>query len=268
MLQLINFIKRNNVVIVFIILESIAFSAIIRSHSFHYTKYINSANAVTGTIHKQSNAITSYFNLKSQNKSLRIENELLKNTIEKQFKNHINTQIIDSAKYQYISARVLDNPYSKRDNILTLDKGSKDGIEPGMGVVQSNGIIGITLNTSKHFTTVLSILNTQAKFNAKLSKSHHYGSLIWNAESFTTLRMIDLPIQANIKVGDSIISGGKSVIFPEGIPIGRVSDFTIKNKSYSEIIIAPYIDYSALYDVYVVKNTKAAEQLALENKND
>ncbi len=151
---------------------------------------------------------------------------------------------------------------------MTLNKGSADGVKPNMGVVLSDGIIGITLEVSKHYTTVLSVLNNQAKFNVKLKKSHHYGSLEWNGNHFDKLSMVDFPIQANVKVGDSVISGGKSVLFPEGIPIGIVTDLLVENNSYQYIKLEPFIDFSALYEVYIIKNSLAKERTLLENKHE
>lgn len=269
MLQLIDFIKKKQVAILFLLLEIIALTFVFRNHSYHQSKFLNSSNYLSGTIHKKKNIISNYFSLNTQNNVLLEENEFLKNQLEKYIRNtETTTTISDSSKYEYIVATVVNSPYTKTNNILTIDKGEEDGIHPNMGVVLSNGIVGITLNSSKHFTTVLSVLNHQAKFNVKLKKSHHYGSLEWKENNFSKINITDLPIQANIEVGDTIISGGKSVIFPERIPIGVVQSFTIKDRSYDQIIVKPFIDYSSLHSVYVVKNFKANEQLELENQHE
>ncbi len=267
MLQLIKFFTNNKVGLLFVFLEFIAFTFIIRSHSYHHSKYLNSANATSGAILKKSSAIKNYFNLKNQNKALADENELLLNRIEQlTYSTPIQkSKRIDSiSNYNYINATVISNPYSKRNNILTIDKGTVDSIKPNMGVVLSNGIVGITLKVSKHYATVLSILNSQSKINAKMKKDHHYGSLHWNGQDFTKVNLDDLPIQANIQIGDTIISGGKSVFFPEGIPIGTITDFTINNKAYGNITINLFADFSELHNVYVIKNILGNEQLKLE----
>jgi len=270
MLQLINFLRKYRVAILFIFLEFVAFVFIIRSHSFHYAKYLNSANAIGGGIHQKTNSISKYFSLDNNNEVLLQENIRLKNQLE-YFQRYDSLDGIvkqDTAQYQYIAAKVINNSYAKRNNILTLNKGGEDGIEPNMGVVLSNGIIGIVLNTSKHYATVLSVLNNQAKFNVKLTKSHHYGSLEWNGVQFDRLSLVDFPIQANVKVGDSIISGGKSVLFPLGIPIGVVTEVSVGENTYNEVILAPFVDYSALYEVYVIENKMAKEQIELETRHE
>ena len=270
MLQLINFFRRNRVVLLFLFLELIALGFIINSHSFHNSKYLNSANYISGSLLKKSNTVRDYFKLKGQNKTLVTENELLKNTIEVLNESVDNKEYSNngvSSKYQYISASVISNPYTKRNNILTLNKGKADSIQPNMGVVLSNGVVGITLKVSNHFTTVLSLLNSQSKINAKMKKSHHYGSLHWKGKDFMTVNLDDLPIQANIQKGDTIISGGKSIFFPEGIPIGIISDFSVANKSYNDIRVSLFTDFSALHSVYVVKNKLSTEQLKLETES-
>lgn len=261
--------SKNKTVLLFLLLELIAFTFIIISHSYHQSKFLNSANGISGFILKKTNAITDYFSLDKQNKTLLIENEILINRLLVATKkaSNTNTRGIDSIlKYEYIQARVISNPYTKRNNILTIDKGTVSGITSDMGVVLPNGLVGIVLNVSKNYATVLSLLHSQSKINAKIKKSHHYGSLYWNGEDFTKVLLDDVPIQANVQKGDTIISGGKSLFFPEGIPIGTISDFNISNKAYSSITVDLFSDMSSLYNVYVVKNIQKEEQLDLEKQ--
>ncbi len=271
MLQLIKFFTNNRSGILFVFLELVAFGFIINSHSYHHSKYLNTANAISGTILKKSQNIQDYFTLSSQNKELIRENEFLKNQLEKKINESTNktaSPIDNISKYNFVAAKIISNSYYKRNNILTIDKGSKDSIKPNMGVILSNGIIGITLNTSTHFTTVLSLLNSQTRINAKMKKSHHFGSLEWNGNDFSHVQLFDLPIQAKIQKGDTIISGGKSLIFPEGIPIGIIESYSVRDKAYQNINIKLFADFSALNYVYVVKNRRSAEQIQLEQESN
>lgn len=265
-----SFFLKNKTILLFLFLEFFSFAFIINSHSFHHSKFLNSTNGISGFILKKSNAISNYFYLNKQNKTLIEENTFLINSLSSANKKNLNSTSIsiDSvSKYKFIPARVISNPYSKRNNILTLDKGKAQGIQPDMGVVLPNGVIGITLNVSENYTTVLSLLNSQSKINAKIKKSHHYGSLHWDGKDITKVLLDDLPIQAHIQKGDTIISGGKSVFFPEGIPIGTISNIDIDNKAYASISVDLFTDMSSLFNVYVVKNTKKKEQLDLETKS-
>ncbi len=266
MWKIYKFFSNNKKGLLFILLESIALVFIIQTHNFHQGSFINSANAISGSILKKTHNLSSYLSLEKQNKDLVKENESLKNLLSAQTYKPITASPIDSLfKYEYIAAQVISNPYTGLNNILTLDKGKNNGIKTDMGVVLPNGIVGITLNVSENFSTVLSILNVQSKINAKVKKSHHYGSLHWDGGHYQQAVLEDLPIQAAIQVGDTIVSGGKSIIFPEGIPIGYISDFKLGKKSYEKIDITFFADFSALHHVYVVKNYLKDEQQSLEN---
>jgi len=266
----ISFFSKNKTVLLFLFLEFVAFIFIINSHSFHQSKFLNSANGISGAILNRTNAVKDYFSLNKQNKALLDENELLFNRLNSANKkgDNIKSIGIDSVlKYEYIQARVISNPYSKRNNILTINKGKTHGIKPDMGVVLPNGLIGITMNVSQNYTTILSLLHSQSKINAEIKKSHHYGSLHWDGKDFTKVFLDDIPIQANVQKGDTIISGGKSVFFPKGIPIGTVTDLNINNKAYISITVDLFIDMSSLFNVYVVNNIQKEEQLELEKQS-
>ncbi len=264
-----SFFSSNKTGLLFLFLQLIAFTFIINSHSFHHSKFLNSTNRISGAILEKTNAIQNYFSLKKQNAALVIENEHLLNQLQVFDEKESNLSLVgyDSIlKYRFVQAKVISNPYTKRNNILTLNKGKAHGIEPDMGVVLPNGVVGITLNVSQNYTTVLSVLNSQSKVNAKLKKSHHYGSLYWDGKDFDKVFLEDIPIQAPIQKGDTIVSGGKSVFFPEGIPIGIISEIEIDSKAYTAIAVDLFIDMSSLYNVYVIKNSRKEEQLKLEKQ--
>ncbi len=276
MQQIVNFILKYKYYLFFLLLEIIAISFTIQNHSYHNSKFSNSANFLTGGIHKRINRFKEYSNLREHNDQLLKENAALKNVLAQELKNNDSTliSVIDTTKYfqryTYSTAKVIDNQYQKKYNYLTLDKGLRHGIAAEMGVANSKGIIGITTNLSNGYTTVLSILNENAKINVKLSKSPHFGTLEWNGQNYNVLQLTDLPIQANIKVGDTLITGGRSVIFPEGIPVGTVRNFKVENNDYSEIDIKLFNDMSAIGPVYIISNIdkKEIEQLQESTTNE
>jgi rod shape-determining protein MreC len=258
MQQIVNFIIKYKFFLFFLLLEIIAISFTIRNHSYHNSKFVNSANFLTGGIYKRINRFKGYGDLKEYNQQLLKENTKLKNILSKQ---NIDTSLqifslIDTTKYFqkyfYTSAQVIDNQYHKKYNYLTIDKGSKDGIESDQGVINSKGVIGITQNLSKNYTTVLSILNENSKINVRLVNSLHFGTLQWDGKNYNILQLVDLPIQANIQKGDSLITGGKSIIFPEGIPVGIVEDFSVENNSYRFINVKLFNDMSAIGPINVI----------------
>ena len=129
-----------------------------------------------------------------------------------------------------------------------------------MAVINSKGVIGITEKTTKNYTRVQSILNKNSKINARIkNNSNHFGSLIWEGKDYNIVQLIDIPRQANIKIGDTIITGGRSAIFPEGIPIGKVIKTHNGNSTNNKISVKLFNDMSNLRHVYVVKNLDKLE---------
>jgi len=271
MQQLIYFIRKFKYFLLFILLETIAFIFIIQHHSFHKSKFINSANAITGGIYNSVNSVNDFFYLKSENHRLIKENTLLRNLLNKsELKLNKDTFILnDSAKYgqkyKYSYGKIINNNYTKRNNTLTLNKGTNQGMTADLGVINSKGIIGVTKSTSNNYTTVLSILNKNSNINVRLKNSNHYGTLVWNGKDYNILQLIDIPRQAQIKIGDTIITGGKSAIFPEGIKIGAVKNFKFENNQYKNIDIVLFNDMSSIGYVQIIKNLERIEQQNLES---
>ena len=113
---------------------------------------------------------------------------------------------------------------------MIINKGADDGLKNEMGIINSTGIVGIINRTSKNYSSVMSILNIETKINAKVKRTSHFGTLEWDGLSNNYLLLNDIPETADIKVGDSIITGGMSLIFPEGINVGVVSKVINTNK--------------------------------------
>ena len=144
-----------------------------------------------------------------------------------------NNNNIDSLKniiFKYKNAKVISNNLSSFKNHLIINKGADDGLKNEMGIINSTGIVGIINRTSKNYSSVMSILNIETKINAKVKRTSHFGTLEWDGLSNSYLLLNDIPETADIKVGDSIITGGMSLIFPEGINVGVVSEVINKNK--------------------------------------
>ena len=273
MQQIISFLYKNKYFILFLLLESFAIFFTIQSHSYHRSKFINSANFVSGGLFNKINNFKEFLLLKEENLRLSEENVQLKNILNQRDKTVSQKSIkeIDTVnynqKYSYISAKVINNNYRKNNNYLTIDKGSSSNIKSDLGVINSKGIIGITKSVSNRYATVLSILNVNSRINVKLMKSDHYGSLSWNNKDYNTVQLLDLAIQANIKIGDTIVTGGKSTIFPEGIPVGTIKDFKTKNNNYDFINISLFNDMSSIGFVEIILNLDKEEIKELEEKS-
>ncbi len=272
MQQIISFLYKNKFFILFLLLEFLAIFFTVQSHSYHKSKFINSANFVSGGIYNKINNFKEFLLLKDENRRLSEENVYLRNLLNLQDKSgiHIDSVVFDTInynqKYSYTSAKVINNNYRKNNNYLTINKGYDDGIESDLGVINSKGIIGITKSVSKNYATVLSILNVNSRINVKLLNSNHFGSLNWDNKNYNTVQLLDLPIQASIYIGDTIITGGKSTIFPEGIPVGTIKDFETDNNKYKFINITLFNDMSSIGFVQIINNLDKLEIKALEEK--
>jgi rod shape-determining protein MreC len=231
---------------------------------------ISSANFFTGGIYEKVNNIDEYFSLRAQNDELALENARLKSLLFNQ-KDTTKLPKIDSIKgvkkTDIIVSKVIRNSYSAFENYLTINSGSSSGIKPNMGVINSAGIIGIVDNTSKDYATIISILNVKSQINAKIKKSNHFGSLVWNAKSTGFVQLIDVPRLAGVRKGDTIVTGGQSIIFPENIGIGTIDKVYIDNvTNYYTLDIKLFNDMTNLGHVYIIKNKDAEEISNLENQ--
>ena len=271
MQQIFNFIIKNSYRLLFLLLFSISFLLTVQSHSYQKSKIISSANFFTGGIYERINGINEYFNLKTQNKELATENARLKSILFNT-KDSAKTKEIDSIrgvkKSDVIVAKVTHNSYSVNENFLTIDSGAKDGIKPYMGVINDHGIVGIIDNTSKNYATIISILNIESKINAKIKKSNHFGSLIWNGKSTGFVQLIDVPRLASVRKGDTIVTGAQSDIFPENIGIGTIDKVYKDNQTnYYTLDIKLFNDMTNLGYVYIIKSKNREEILKLEEKS-
>ena len=253
-------------------LEIVAFSLIVNNNNFHRSKFVSSTSAITGGFYKKSSQISTYFNLKKENELLVEENLRLKNKLEKFYSQLDSTKfnfVIDTLefyqKYQYISSKIIKNDFHKSFNFLLLDKGENDSISQEMAVINSKGILGVTDAVGKNYARVQSILNKNSKINARLKNSFYFGTLTWDGNNYNIVQLVDIPRQANVNVGDTIVTDGKSAIFPEGILIGTVTEINTGNSANNSLDIKLFNDMSNLGNAYVIKNLDKLEIRNLEN---
>ena len=270
MQQIIYFFQKFKYFLFFLLLELIALTFTFNNLRFHKSKFVNSANTITGGLFSTLNNSTEYLNLKSENEHLSTENTRLKNLLGE---NNVflskDSIVIDSSKYHqkynYTQARVINNNYSKSFNFLTINIGKNQDIDKEMAVINSRGVIGITENTSGNYTRIQSILNKNSRINARLKNSNYFGTLGWNGKDYKIVQLSDLPRQAPLKLGDTIETDGKSTIFPEGVPIGIIHKINHGNTADNKIDVQLFNDMSNLGYVYIIKNLDKEEIQSLES---
>lgn len=271
MQQIFNFIIRNSNRLLFLLLLGISLALTIQSHSFHRSRVISSANFISGGVYEKINTVNEYLNLKAENDELVLENARLKSLLFN-IEDTTKPPMIDSIKgvkpADIIVSKVIHNSYSTHENYLTLNSGSNEGVKQDMGVINSLGIIGIIDNTSPNYSTVISILNMKSQINAKIKKSNHFGSLTWNGKSTGYVQLTDVPRLASVRKGDTIVTGGQSVIFPENINIGVIDKYyTDPKTTFYTIDVKLFNDMTNLGHVYIIKSKGREELINLENKS-
>ena len=276
MQQILNFLIKYKVFLVFLLLLVSGLRLTFYAHTYQNTNFVNSTNFISANIYSMQASVSEYFNLKSQNEVLHQENKFLReqllnleglnqlDTTKPKITQDLN---LNDSLYTIILAEVVSNSYNNPDNYLLLNKGTNDGIENELAIFSSLGIIGITEYTSANFSRVISILNRNISINAKLKKSNHFGTLTWDAVSVEVAKLKDVPRSAPVAIGDTIITGGKSFIFPENLPIGTIQSFELI-QGYFEIEVRLFNDMTNLGKVYILKRNNKTEAISTLNKND
>jgi len=266
--QIIFFFARNKYFLLFALLFFLSFVLTINSHTYHKSKVVTSANFLSGGIYSIRSSITDYFDLEEQNKTLTEENTRLRNLLFNSGMMNsemaLDSTLLDS-NYTFITARVINNSYAKTKNYLTLNRGSNDSLKIDMGVVSPQGVAGILVSVSKNYASVQSILNSNSQVVAKFKKSNHFGTLVWNGKQPNIVQLIEIPRLASVAIGDTIVTDGKSTIFPPGIMIGKVQDFDRKEgDDYYDINVELFTDMTSVKYVYLVSQRDAPEIKELE----
>lgn len=245
---------------------SLLFSA--KKSDYHNTQLAKSSLFLAGIIHQPFDNLSRYFDLKEENQRLQLENNSLKNLVLEKFKQSeisaVEDENLAGSNYWSLPAKLIRNSYTQNRNILLLDKGENDGVIKEMGVIGTKGIIGIVNQTSQGYATVLSILNLDLKINAKFQNSNVFGSLYWTGKAPNKMLLSDVSVINPVKVGDTLVTGGMSSFFPEGIVIGTVTEIERPNNGgYYDIEIELINNMTDIKYVYVIGNNRREEIIEL-----
>jgi rod shape-determining protein MreC len=269
---------RNNFTLLFLLLWTFCFFLVIKNNNFQQVSVFNSTNKAVATVMEGVNYVKEYINLKENNANLARENANLKTLMPESFYEvSALTQVVKDTlrkqQYSYINARVVNNSVNRRNNYLTLDRGSIHGITKDMGVISSTGVVGIIKDVSPHYCTVMSVLHKNTRISTRFKNSNYFGSLVWEGENYRQATLTDIAKHVKFNEGDTLVSTMYSSIFPEGIMVGTVENSDIrKGENFYRINVALSTNFSNLSHVYVVVNLLKDEQLRLEeetlNKDD
>ncbi|MBE8715368.1 rod shape-determining protein MreC [Sphingobacterium hungaricum] len=268
------FFVRYNAFFWFVLFFVISILLVVRNNNYQKSSFINSSNVVVGSFYEKLNSWKSYLALTETNESLAQENASLRQELQNYIaKDTIDSvQLVDSieqGRYEFIIADVANNSVNQKSNFLTLNKGSKDGVVKGMGVMTSNGVVGTVLNVSANFSTVQSLLNPNTKISVTLDSTGELGSLVWGNNIDPRYAIVrDIPNHVVVKKGQKVFTSGFS-IYPKGINVGAVEETGITSgESFLDVRIKLSTNFSNLHHVYIVKDNLAGEKQALEALND
>ncbi|MTI33626.1 rod shape-determining protein MreC [Xanthovirga aplysinae] len=256
----------------FVFLEIISFLLIVHNNRYHGAAFFNSANQLAaGTMDLSSN-ISNYFGLKGVNEELSKENALLRELLQERedslmvsLESSVEDSLFKAQKYIFQPAKVINNSFRRSNNYLTISEGRGAGIEPGMGVVSSTGIVGKVKAVSKHYATITSLLHSNFSVSSLILSTNTYCSVIWDGNSPTKARLLYVPRHLPIAIGDTVVTSGFNAVFPEGTLIGTISNLDIQdNEAFYDIDLQLSTDFSSLPYVYVVKNNFKIEQDSLQ----
>lgn len=297
MRNLLEFLARFGGFFLFLILEALSFFLIVRFDDDKNRIFLSSSNAVAGYMLKKYDAVADYVSLPQELDQLQKENKRLReqlaesyyapdydvdtvsltvrtqdsiyskgvvvrDTLQKQ--DSMATQI-----YAYIEANVISNSINRRNNTLTIDRGTSQGIAPRMGVIGPQGIASIVKTVSKHYASVVSVLHSDISVSATVKHKGYFGALVWNGPDPRYMQLEAIPKHAEIAAGDTIVTSSFSGVFPAGLLIGIVESVTQNpGDNFHNIKVALASDMSRTGRVYVVQNKWLEEYKQVQKQEE
>lgn len=280
MRNLIAFLVRNSSWFVFIILEGICVFLLYQNNSYQRSIFFNAFNEISGRVYYVSGSIKTFLNLQTTNEELVLQNGKLEQQVLA-LENILRKKAQDSAKvnaflkdslhqeiaYDFVVAHVENNSVSQINNYIVVNKGSRDGVKPEMGVVSTTGIVGIVRSVSTNFSLILPVLNPKFRQSCKVKNTNSFGTLSWDGKDSRYAILDELPRHQIVKKGDTIITSGFSSIFPEGVLVGTVEGFNKKtDDNFYNLKVKLFTNFYNLSFVRIIKNELTNERQALETE--
>ncbi len=269
------FISRYNAFFFFVIFFTVGVILCIKNNAYQKSITLNSTNSVVGSAYERLNVLKRYLNLGQVNDSLALENAKLKTQLIN-LSNNVDstktvnvTDTVNNQQYTLLSAKVVKNSINQRNNFITINKGSNDGIVKDMAVISPDkGVVGFIVEVSPNFSTIRSLLNKETLISVIIKKNGAFGSLVWGDGNFNIRKAYvkEIPNHYKTNVRDTIVTSGAGG-FPKGIVVGRVSKTQISTgDNFMTLEIDLFNDFGTLQYVYIIKDRLAVEQKILEDK--
>ncbi|MCK9301625.1 MAG: rod shape-determining protein MreC [Bacteroidales bacterium] len=263
MQNIFRFLLKHNFIFTFIILQTISIWLAVSSNDYQRFEANSYVSAVEGSIYEMTSGISGYFKLNKQNRELSEENAMLRNQIPTSYRdNEAEISLSDSSALRinfpvlnFVPASVIYNSVNQRNNYFIINKGKIDGVKENMGVISLTSIVGVIINVTDHYSSVLPVIHSKAKISVKLQHANEFGIIKWDGVNYRKAILEEIPVHAQIAVNDTIVTSGRSEWYPANIPVGIVKSFTINEGSGFYTIEIEFIDdYYKTTLVYVVEN--------------
>lgn len=280
MWRLIEFLQRFGKILLFLLLEVTSLALVFTRNNNHRAISQGFLLEVSGSLQKTNNSIFSYFNLRTENERLLSENSRLDSQLvrlnteldtyrfcypEGSHYTTVPDSLLASSGFYFLPARAINNSVDKSYNYITLDKGSRNGVREGMGIISPDGIVGMVTHVSKNYSLALSMLNKKFRVSAKLLHNQNVGTMGWDGQKPTQGILMYIPQTSEIAIGDTVVSSGYSTLFPENFFIGTVSGFdTREQDGFFHIRVDLSVDFRSLGNVYLVGHIQRPEIDSLE----
>jgi rod shape-determining protein MreC len=267
MQRLIAFIEHNIHIMLFVLLQAMCGVLLFSLNPYQQASFTHSAAFITDKSNELSSTVTDYFNLQQQN-------NLLQAQVSTQFKNDARSSLFfmndtitlrDTSRHKLfnvVPAEVVYNTIYKASNIFIINKGIKNGIQKNMGVISSQGLAGIVLQSNENYSSVMSLLHINMNVIPTINNLEYYTGLKWDNANPQTLKITGLNKLEEIKVGDKVYTGRSSLLFPAGILIGEISKLeTSPSSQYFTTHVKTATNFRNMDYVYVIVN-KDIDQLS------
>lgn len=264
------FLYRYHILLSFVLLEVISIYLIAQNRQYQNSVVWSRSTQITGRMFGAIDYWREYFHLRESNDLLvednaRLQSQIKNAKFENRFQSLIHSDSLLEQQFEYFGGKVVNATFNKRNNYITINRGSRHGVRPRMGVFDPNGVVGITKTVSEHYSIVLPILHRDVMISAKLSNAEYFGILQWDGKNHERAKLRDIPRHAAIEEGDTVVTNGFSSIFPEGINLGIIEEASlIPGTNYYDISVKLSTDFTKLRYVYIITNKMRLERDSLE----
>jgi rod shape-determining protein MreC len=193
----------------------------------------------------------------SKLRSIEKENQELKSLL----------RLEESYNYPLQITRVVTKQLNTLNNSLSVNVGSNKGIQRGMPLINSDGLIGKVILAASNYSQVMPLSHPLFRVSAQIQDSKANGIITWDISSPSYLIMDFVPKTVTIDTGMVIQTSGLGNEFPAGIPIGQVVDFrSQEGTNTQQLKIEPFSKLNEVSEGFIVLFTSDTSLVQLNNE--